>query len=62
MNKMRLAVFEGALTTGDFAKHSGISAEQALSETICHVREMEQTEKMLRHRIVELKRDLRKSS
>lgn len=59
MNKMRLAVFEGALTTDDFSKHSGVTCEEALKEIIEHVRTMEQTEKMLRDRIKQLKWELK---
>lgn len=59
MNKMRLAVFEGALTTDNFSKHTGVTCEQALKETIQHIREMEQTEKVLRDRIKQLKWELK---
>lgn len=59
MNAIRLCVYEGALTTDNFEKHAGVKTEDALKEVIEHVREMEQTEKMLRDRIRQLKYQVR---
>ena len=59
MNAIRLCVYEGALVTDNFEKHAGVKTEEALKEVIEHVREMEQTEKMLRDRIRQLKYQVR---
>jgi len=60
MNKMRIAVFEGALTTQDFEKHTGVTPVSAVKELIDHIHEQDEMEKRLRHRIQQLKWELKR--